>query len=175
MAIQQNSLALQLAPGQLGHLDRYLGRYLALALIATIISSCGVDYSPASFPPERYPPTPLPPIGQPPTAPALPEPSQQPAPPPTAQTQPASNLLLASAREQMQAGQPSRAAATLERALRIAPNDPYLWHELAQIRLAAGEWQQAIQLANKSRGLAGEDGKLREKNAAIITAASGKM
>ena len=112
---------------------------------------------------------------QAPATSGLPEPTQAPAPPPVTTSKPASNLLLASAREQLQAGDTSRAAATLERALRIAPNDPYLWHELAQVRFAAGEWQQAIQLANKSRVLAGCDIELRNKNSDLIAAASERM
>lgn len=167
MAAQQNSLALQLI------------RHALVLFAAITVSSCGVDYSPAGFPADQRSRTTLPPFDQTPvptdTAPRLPEPAQAPAPPPVTATAPASTLLLASAREQLQAGDTSRAAATLERALRIAPNDPYLWHELAQVRLTAGEWQQAIQLANKSRILAGDDAELRQKNSDIITAASGRM
>lgn len=166
MAIQQNPLALRLIRN-------------GLCLLATlVVSSCGVDYAPAGFPPEPRTRTTLPPFEQPPTTTThaeLPEPEQAPAPPPAAAVPTASKLLLASAQEQMQAGDTSRAAATLERALRIAPNDPYLWHQLAQIRLAAGEWQQAIELANKSRGLSGDDTELRQKNSDIIAAASGRM
>lgn len=168
MAIQQNPLALQLIrPG-------------LVLLTALLVTSCGVDYSPASFPGDGRVQTQLPPFepapGEPADAPTtLPEPAAAPAPPPVVATPPASTLLLASAREQMQAGNNQRAAATLERALRIAPNDPYLWHELAQVRLATGEWQQAIQLANKSRVLAGSDAELRRKNSDIIATASDRL
>lgn len=167
MVIRQNPLALRLVRNGL------------LIVAAASLASCGVDYSPAGFPPDQRTRTQLPPLELPETTvetpPALPEPVAAPAPPPIAQTPSAGKLLLASARDQLQRGDTSRAAATLERALRITPNDPHLWHELARVRLAAGEWQQAIELANKSRVLAGDDQQLRSKNSDIIAAASKRL
>ena len=55
------------------------------------------------------------------------------------------------------AGQPVRAAATLERALRIDARDPDLWHDLAELRLDGGDAAQAEQLARKSVALSVTD------------------
>jgi len=165
MVIRQNFLTLKLIQNSL------------FALTTLVITSCTVTSPTTGLPPEQRSQITLPPFEQSPTpgTSELPEPAQVPAPPPVEADQPASNLLLASAREQLQAGDTSRAAATLERALRIAPNDPYLWHELAQVRFVAGEWQQAIQLANKSRVLAGNDIELRNRNSDLIAAAAERM
>jgi len=58
------------------------------------------------------------------------------------------------ARQQTADGQYEAAAGSLERALRIEPNDPDLWVELAQVRLAQGELDEAGDLTVKSRSLA---------------------
>ena len=52
-----------------------------------------------------------------------------------------------------EAGQREAAGASLERALRIEPRNPWLWLELAQLRLAQGQYAQAITLARKSNQL----------------------
>jgi cytochrome c-type biogenesis protein CcmH/NrfG len=65
-----------------------------------------------------------------------------------------------------------RAAALLERALRIAPNNPKIWFQLAKVRLTQQNWKRAIALAQKSNALAGSDNAfLREKNRGVITEA----
>ncbi len=165
MDFRQNTLALRLT------------RSLLSCFLLLISGGCGVQYGvigqPA--PPDRYAkpilvPTPEadPAVRQPPPVEAPTIPIAEPVPE-------ASQLLLASARTLRQEGDLARAATTLERALRMAPNDPYLWHELARVRLAEEEWQQAIQLANRSRILAGDDDKLRQQNSEIIAAASSHL
>ncbi|MBL4621534.1 MAG: tetratricopeptide repeat protein [Immundisolibacteraceae bacterium] len=150
-----------------------LGTGLAMALL----SGCSVDYGLIGQPDNRAVlppitrPAPLPPF----EAEALPKPTVlAPVSAPAAAVD-AGQLLLASARKQLADGDTGRAAATLERALRIAPNDPYLWHELAQVRLAGGQWQQAIALANKSRLLAAGNQTLRNKNSQLIATASAQL
>jgi Tfp pilus assembly protein PilF len=64
-----------------------------------------------------------------------------------------------------------RAAATLERALRIDPQDPYSWHRLASLRLRQDRPAQAEALARKSNLLAGEDPALRARNWKIVAVA----
>lgn len=67
-----------------------------------------------------------------------------------------------------------QAAASLERALRIAPRNPILWHNLAGVRLAQEDWKRAANLATKSNTLAGNDEKykkLRVRNWVVITQA----
>jgi len=58
--------------------------------------------------------------------------------------------LAETARAQTRSGAHDRAAATLERALRIEPRDPWLWHQLARVRFAQGALDQAAQLAVRS-------------------------
>jgi tetratricopeptide (TPR) repeat protein len=48
----------------------------------------------------------------------------------------------------------SAAESSLERAQRIAPRDPEIYYELADIRRLEGQWQQAEQLALKGTNMA---------------------
>lgn len=67
-----------------------------------------------------------------------------------------------------------QSAALLERALRIKPRNPYLWHNLAGVRLTQEDWNRAANLAKKSNALAGADEtykELRVRNWILITQA----
>lgn len=81
---------------------------------------------------------------------------------------PAIVALLDDARQQQQQGQLPMAAASIERAIRLQPNNPLLWTRLAQIRLAERNWQQAYVLANKSISLSRTNRELQQLNWAII-------
>lgn len=61
-----------------------------------------------------------------------------------------------------------QAAAKLERALRLNPRNPILWHNLAGVRLKQQDWQRAANLAAKSNAFAVEDKGLRIRNWMII-------
>lgn len=99
----------------------------------------------------------------------VPAPSRsEPEPAPSYRPDAATRTLLASAEESVRAGELSRAAAHIERALQIHPRDPYLWHELARVRLLAKEYALAASLAEKSNALAGGNADLRHRNQAII-------
>ena len=76
-------------------------------------------------------------------------------------------MLRQQGRSQMAAGQYNEAAATLERALRIEPRDPWLWLELAEVHRASGELEQAATHARKAASLAGGD-ELAERAAASM-------
>lgn len=76
--------------------------------------------------------------------------------------------LLDRARLDTEAGQRDAAGASLERALRIEPRNAWLWHELAQLRQAQGQYAQAISLAQKSSSFAGRDRRLRALNWRVI-------
>lgn len=65
-------------------------------------------------------------------------------------------------------GKLDAAAASFERALRIEPRNPALWHELAKLRLQQGQYQQAEGLAARSNGWAGDNKTLRAENWRII-------
>ena len=99
---------------------------------------------------------------------------EQPAPveePSAAPTRP-ENIAVAgqmdTARADVAANRLGSAAATLERALRIEPRNPRLWHELALVRLKQGDYAQAESTAARSNAWAGADGELRAANQRII-------
>jgi cytochrome c-type biogenesis protein CcmH/NrfG len=70
-----------------------------------------------------------------------------------------------------QQAQWEKAAALLERALRIEPRNAFLWHRLAKIRLQQGRYAMAESLAQKSNALAGDNKTLKQRNAELIEAA----
>lgn len=80
--------------------------------------------------------------------------------------------LMADADRNRASGQLDNAAALLERAIRIQPRNAELWHRLAAIRLAQHQPGLARDLARKSSLLAQGDPVLREKNQAIVEAAT---
>ncbi len=82
----------------------------------------------------------------------------------TIQQQPVILALLDDSRQQQQQGQLSKAAATIERAIRLEPNNAILWSRLAQIRLVEKNWQQAYVLANKSNSLERSNKALLSQN-----------
>jgi tetratricopeptide (TPR) repeat protein len=84
----------------------------------------------------------------------------------------ASAALLERSRAEQAAGSYDQAAASVERALRIEPNDPALWLELGEIKLAAGDAQQAGLMARKALTLAGDDGRLAARAERLIDAAA---
>jgi tetratricopeptide (TPR) repeat protein len=87
--------------------------------------------------------------------PGVPEP---PRPPPKQfKLSPATASLVAQAHRQATGGDYAPAAATLERALRIEPENPLLWTELGQIRLGEGNAAQADSLGHKALALATGD------------------
>ena len=100
-------------------------------------------------------------------------PTEQPAPPPPPETPIARESvavagLMESARADAASGRLVQAAASLERALRIEPRNPRLWHELARVRLRQGDTVQASNLAARSNSFAGSDARLRAANQSII-------
>lgn len=65
-------------------------------------------------------------------------------------------------------GKREAAGAALERALRIEPRNPWLWHQLAQVRLSQGQYAQAITLAKKSNSFSGKQHRLQADNWQLI-------
>lgn len=70
--------------------------------------------------------------------------------------------LLETARDQQQQQKYVEAAASLERAIRIAPRDPQLYLQLAKVRLQQGRKSQAQQLCNKAVALSGNDTQIQD-------------
>ncbi len=134
---------------------------LALASLLSL-TACGAI---PSVTPEPAPPSqPRPTVG-PGSTQTQPFPPPQEAPaerPPRAQTKqyhlgPAALSLVSQAHKQEQSGDADGAAATLERALRIEPNNPLLWIELGEVRLSQNEADQANSMGRKAAGLAAGD------------------
>ncbi len=76
------------------------------------------------------------------------------------------------ASDQQRQGDYAAATVSLERALRISPDDAELWHQLADVRLAQGRYDLVTQLAAKSNSLAAPaDRELQRANWSIIAKA----
>lgn len=65
--------------------------------------------------------------------------------------------MLERSRGERDEGRYDAAAASLERALRIDPNNALLWIELAEVKAADGDRRQAEEMARKALTLAGND------------------
>jgi Tfp pilus assembly protein PilF len=96
---------------------------------------------------------PHPPPGQPSQtqAPSQPQPARE------NHLSPATRSLVTQARAQLTNGDLPAASSTLDRALRIEPNSPLLWIELARLRLAESDAHQAEGCARKALALASGD------------------
>lgn len=110
-------------------------------------------------------PTQTPPSGPPAPRAVVPT---KPAPPPSP---PAVLALMEEAETAASAGQWDTSAATLERAIRIQPRNPALWHRLAKVRLEQGQFQSAEDLAKKSNVFASGDQDLVKQNWLLIAQA----
>ncbi len=110
---------------------------------------------------------------QPPMQPALPPAPAPPAPrppqPPSREIRlsPATRSLVTQAQTQAAHGDLPAASSTLDRALRIEPNNPLLWIELGRLRLAESDAHQAevcgrkaLELASGDRGSQRQAGRL---------------
>lgn len=104
-------------------------------------------------------------------APATPESPLDGMPPQPASGSGAVVALLDSAGQQARSGRLDASAATLERALRIEPDNAVIWNRLASVRLQQGRPDQAESLAAKSNALARNDRELQVRNWRIIAQA----
>ncbi len=95
------------------------------------------------------------------TPPAPQEPIEQ-------KSSPAVVALLDNADQYSASGKNEQAIASIERAIRIEPKNPLLWHKLGRIRLEQGNWDQAIAMAKKSNVLATGNTSLQAQNWLII-------
>ncbi|MCP5436839.1 MAG: tetratricopeptide repeat protein [Chromatiaceae bacterium] len=94
-----------------------------------------------------------------------------PAEPQIARAQPnrAVAVLLRRAEDQQRSGDLDAATVSLERALRITPDDALLWQRLAGVRMAQQRHELVLQLAAKSNALAKADERgLRSENWRLI-------
>lgn len=79
--------------------------------------------------------------------------------------------LLKASREELAAGETDRAAANLERALSIEPRNPFLYSQLAILRIKQERYSEAEALALKSNSLATQNAYLQERNWRLIAKA----
>jgi predicted Zn-dependent protease len=88
----------------------------------------------------------------------LPPPQRPPPPPPREyRLSPATQSLVTQARSLLAHGELNGASATLDRAIRIEPNNPLLWIELGKVQIVAGEARAAEGCARKALTLASGD------------------
>jgi tetratricopeptide (TPR) repeat protein len=154
-----------------GSVPRRLLSLLALGAIGVQLSGCAMFREPIENPNPTQPAPPAPAYsGQParpyPASPATAEPASPTPPPPTPAPPPATRqfhlgtaatALVAQAHRQAAAGEPQLAIGSIERALRIEPDNPLLWIELGEIHEAAGHFDQAAGMGHKALQLATGD------------------
>lgn len=97
-----------------------------------------------------------------------PPPAAEPAPAVAAPSSPVMRQLLAVADADLEAGRYGSAAAGLDRAMRLAPSDPQVWHDLARLRFAQGDYAQAKASAQRSIALPGAPSRLLAANWFLI-------
>lgn len=146
-------------------------RTLAIVLTAAVLlGGCATLRAPSVPPSPSSPSSPpsLPPSTQPPPQP-LPYPSAAPQQQPARENHlsPATRSLVTQARTQVTHGDLAAASSTLDRAMRIEPNNPLLWIELGRLRLTESNAHQAeicgrkaLALASGDRGTQAQAGRL---------------
>jgi tetratricopeptide (TPR) repeat protein len=167
-------------------LRRKLARGAVLVYLACGAACTTLGVAPSRPAPTNAPrPTPAPPTadlpGRPAPAPLPPSlPRSEPLPPPRSDVPAArpqsdasgaSGVLLEQSRAQRAAGSVPAARASLERALRLDPNNPALWLELGELELQTGNNTQAATLARKAMTLAGRDTRLTSRAERLLRAA----
>jgi tetratricopeptide (TPR) repeat protein len=88
---------------------------------------------------------------------------------------PAVIALLNRANASERAGELDQSAASLERALRIQPDNAWLWHRLALLRLFQHQNEDAVSMAAKSNALAGGNARLQADNWRVIAQARERL
>ncbi|MFI4889142.1 MAG: tetratricopeptide repeat protein [Steroidobacterales bacterium] len=121
--------------------------------------------SQSSMPPAQ-PPSPVPPAPIPPPPLSAPRPPQ---PEFHADLSPATRSLVTQAHTQAARGDLPAASSTLDRALRIEPNNPLLWIELGRLRLAEGDAHQAESCGRKALALASGDHGTQEQAGRLLS------
>ncbi|MBU0664164.1 MAG: tetratricopeptide repeat protein [Proteobacteria bacterium] len=153
----------QRGQNRLWHLVSNVGLLMAVTLL---LHGCGAKHPverPARPAPVSRPSPITAPLPAPTPAPTLvPVPNRESVP--VAEEGKAAGTLLASARQNVRAGQFSQAEMVLERALRLEPRNARLWHEMAQVKYGQKDYGQVVQFCIKSNSLAGKDYDLIQQN-----------
>jgi tetratricopeptide (TPR) repeat protein len=153
--------------------DAQLTRLVVAALGALALAACSLPqpYRPSagsgealpSRPAAATPAPPLPPSAAPVEAPSAPA-------PPTRDYRlgPATQSLVAQAHAQTARGELPGASTTLDRALRIEPQNPLLWIEVARLRLAENDARQAEACGRKALALSSGDPNARAQAGRVL-------
>jgi Flp pilus assembly protein TadD len=86
----------------------------------------------------------------------------------------ASGALLAQARDERAAGSLTQATASIERALRLDPNNAELWVERGELALQTGNAAQAGTMARKALSLVGTNSTVSARAQRLLQAASAR-
>jgi tetratricopeptide (TPR) repeat protein len=132
-------------------------RRLTAVIGVASLSACALR---GPLPPGAPPPGPSPSGTAQPVPPTPEQPSPAPPERPAARQfhlGPAASALVTQAHTQAGGGDYGQAAATLERALRIEPDNPLLWIELGRVRLGENNAAQADAMGRKALALATGD------------------
>src|ERR1035438_1428095 len=135
----------------MGQEDHSLRALAVLIAAAVLLGAC------AGRPPTEPPIQPAPLQPAPPPAP-LPPALRPPEPPPREiRLSPSTRSLVTQAQTQAAHGDLPAASSTLDRALRIEPNNPLIWIELGRLRLTEIDAHQAEVCGRKALALASGD------------------
>ncbi|HXI78082.1 MAG TPA: tetratricopeptide repeat protein [Steroidobacteraceae bacterium] len=142
---------------------------LALVLgVAAMLSGCPAPARrPQPSPPPPNSPTPSAPTGSPSSISPAPG-SPQPRPPRQNSLSPATRSLVTQSRSLLAHGDFNGASSTLDRALRIEPNNPLLWIELGRVRLVEGDARQAEGCGRKALALASGDHGAQQQSGRLL-------
>jgi hypothetical protein len=157
---------------------------LGACLVATACTTIGAPLPRRPMPAPAPAPTtmPTPPPGRPePSSPRgvfVPDRSGEPAPAPAptpnrtqSDARSASSALLAQSRSERAAGSYAQATASIERALRLDPNNAELWVERGELALQTGNAAQAATMARKALTLTSGDRTLTARAERLLRAA----
>jgi tetratricopeptide (TPR) repeat protein len=136
---------------------------LAAALFPALAAAVLLSGCPAPSQRPQRPGSPIPgpepsgPLTPGPLTPVPPPPPRAPPPPRENHLSPATLSLVTQSRTLASRGDLDGASSTLDRALRIEPNNPLLWIERGRLRLAEGDAHQAEGCGRKALALASGD------------------
>ncbi|HIO92910.1 MAG TPA: tetratricopeptide repeat protein [Leucothrix mucor] len=82
---------------------------------------------------------------------------------------PAVEALLVRAYADAKLGRTDAAMSKLERGLRIEPQNPKLWNQLAELHYKSGNYQQAITMAKKAINFSSSNKQMKDKNWQLIS------
>jgi Flp pilus assembly protein TadD len=148
-----------------------LALVVAALIVAALLGGCAAPARLAQ-PPDSSTGSSAAPNSAPGTStPGAPSPgSSTPVPPPPRQNSlsPATLSLVTQARSLLAHGEFDGASSTLDRALRIEPNNPLLWIELGRLRLAERDPHQAEGCGRKALALASGDPNARRQAGRVL-------